>query len=55
MSTKKEIVNQEVEFVVVSENGVVVESGKTFLYHPEIQFAGSGIHWLEEKTKQGGA
>lgn len=49
---QQEVIKQETEFVVVVENNVVVEIGRTFLYHPEIQFAGQGICWLEEKIME---
>ena len=48
----QEMRKQETEFVIVVENGVVAQIGKTFLYHPEIRFAGQGICWLEEKIRK---
>lgn len=49
---QQKIVKQEVEFAVQVENGVVVQIGKNFIYHPKISFAGKEIHWLEEKTRK---
>ena len=46
------MVSQKVEFAIAIRDGVVVQIGKTFFYHPEIKFAGASIHWLEDKIRK---
>lgn len=49
MMSLQELQEFQGQFIVVVKDGVVVEIGKTFLFHPEIQFKKEeGIHWLEE-------
>ncbi len=45
----------EGQAVIVVENGVVVEIGKTSMFHPEIKFIKrDGICWLEDKIRKEG-
>ena len=47
----EEVAEFEGQFAITVKDGVVVEVGKTFLFHPEIQFKKEeGIHWLEDKS-----
>lgn len=48
----QETVRQETVFVIVIENGVVTEIGKSFILQPEIRFAGLGIRWVEERIRK---
>lgn len=39
---------QTVEFAVKKENGVVNEIGKSYIYTPEIKFAGGSVNWFDD-------